>query len=52
MMKALVWIVFFVSAIVGELGAQKPILIGTASMFSDMASNIVGDKFIVKCVVD
>ncbi len=49
MMRSFVWILAMV--VFGQLAAQKPLLIGTASMFSDMASNIVGDKFVVKCIV-
>ena len=50
-MKRLVLVILVVLDMCSLLAAQKPLLVGTASMFSDMASNIVGDKFIVKCIV-
>ena len=42
----LIWFVF-----VNSIIAQKPILVGTASMFADMARNIAGDHFDVRTIV-
>ncbi len=41
----------FISLTSISFASEKPILVATASMISDMASNIVGDKMDVVCIV-
>lgn len=46
-----IYIITFFLLITFQLKAEKPTIVATASMFSDMAKNIVGDKMNVEVIV-